>query len=237
MSIKICVVTPTWKRPLIGTLFVQQLVRWKEYLGETGVGIRLVAIIVGSEEEKSRQMVLCSSMGEDHIYYLEFENRPLGRKFNAGIKAAYTLEPDYVMIMGDDAICFPTIFNDYLLAIKEGHNYIGVRDLNMWDVANDDAVYWPGYTGRREGEAIGSGRLIHSSILDGLEKPWEPYNELLNRNLDYSMTQQIGHPYLIDGSVHLMTTAKSENNITPMPKMGVLESVSTDRFYVLFNRY
>jgi len=238
MSIRICVVAPTWQRPLIGTLFVQQIVRWREFLDEMDWGIELHAIIVGSEDDDSRNMVVCSSIMEDYISYLEFPNRPLGRKFNAGVQAAQTVAPDYVMIMGDDAFCLPTIFSDYLVAIESGHKYIGVRDLYSWDFANGVALYWPGYTGKRECEAIGSGRLIHKSILKGLDRPWMLYDDLKNRNLDYSMTQQIGLPYLIDGGKdHLMTTIKGHNNITDMYAATDAEEVTTERFYVLFNRF
>ncbi len=237
MSITICVVAPTWERPLIGTLFVQQLVRWKEFVDAMGYDIDLHAIIVGSEGDSSRSMVIASSMKEDYISYLEFPNKPLGRKFNAGVHAAQTVNPDYVMIMGDDAFCLPTIFSEYLVAIEAGHKYIGVRDLYSWDFINGAALYWPGYNGKREGEAIGSGRLVHKDILNGLDKPWMLYDDVKNRNLDYSMTQQIGLPHLIDGSMHLMTTIKGHNNITDMYAAPDTEEVTTDRFYVLFNRF
>lgn len=234
---KVCVVAPTWRRPLIATLFCQQLVRWRKYIFNNEIPIDLRAFIVGSEVDESQNMVEYAFRGTPGFHYTEFPNQPLGRKFNAGVKMAQTIGADYVMILGDDAFCLPTVFNDLALAFSDGVKYIGCRDLYSWDYAMGFAHYWPGYKGKREGEPIGSGRVIHSSLLD--EFDWLPYDDLKNKNLDYSMTQRLGEMAdlrLLDmGLDHMMTTVKGDNNITDMYKFEGVVPVETHIFYELFN--
>lgn len=73
---------------------------------------------------------LCNKYG---IKYIEHENRPLGRKKNAGLNAAMKLEWDYLIELGSDDIILDTIFDAYKPFMKRGEDFFGSNKMLFID--------------------------------------------------------------------------------------------------------
>lgn len=133
---------------------------------------------------------------------------PLGRKWNGGFEYARKMKPDHILYVGSsdwvsDNWC------KVLLSQIEDNDYIGTSDFYEMHLEYDIPFqrdqnynihsvnkslkkrhlgYWKGYTGDREGEAIGIGRILSKEFLDRID--WKPFDDGLVKNLDYSMTEK-----------------------------------------------
>jgi len=173
-----------WRRPEVFRIFAAGVNRLKEKFD-------IVTLSVGSEG--SRSMKLCQEAG---INYLEFPNKPLGAKFNAGMYVMKSFDPDYVMIMGSDDLLSTATFEKIHEYCLQGKEMIGFTDLYFFDLYDKKLVYWPGYGNRgtkadnnRKGEAIGLGRTLSRAILTKLN--WQPWRSDANSGLDWWMTQRL----------------------------------------------
>jgi hypothetical protein len=216
---KVAIFTPVWKRPKMREAFMDHMVH---HVNEAPkYGIDLSVNIAGSEGAET--MNEATSRG---FNYVECDNLPLGRKFNkAMLLAMLTHDPDYLMVVGSDTFMLPTIWGKYKEGIALGCKYMGVKDLFMWDWRDNTAVYWGGYTGRRAGEPIGPGRLMHKSIIpeDG-----RLYNELKSRNLDSSATARLPRAVTFEARDYLLTSCKGDENITEVSAFNQDELEAVD---------
>jgi len=140
-------------------------------------------ICIGSENEKNT----CLHAGAD---FIEHENKPLGRKWNAGFQKAKMYEPDAVLFVGSsDWISDNWI--DYMAVYLKDFDLIGKPDFNLVDYGHQlRACHWPGYTDhRRANEPIGIGRLISARVLNKMN--WQPMEDKLDSSLDWSMYQKV----------------------------------------------
>lgn len=208
--IKIAVCVPVWRRPKMREAFLNHMRRHVELSRDYGVALSVC--VSGSEGTETQREATMRG-----FHYIEVPNEPLGAKFNAAIDlASLAVDPDAYMILGSDTFFLPTLWGAYFDLLNEGHPYIGVKDMYQWDWRDNRAAYWHGYIGKREGEAIGPGRLI---TRQKMEKPMLKYGGIyqsdLNRSLDASATRRLGHPHLISGKEHLLVSCKGEESITP----------------------
>jgi hypothetical protein len=171
---QIGILTCRWKREEVFKLFSKGLRR----LCDT---FDLTALVVGSEGTKTH----CEG-----FYYLDFPNDPLGRKWNAGMKAFSKLNPDYVMIIGSDDFVTDNTMQYILDRCNEGFDVIGMRDCYFYDSTTERLGYWKGFTAtHRIGESMGMCRTLSKRVLDLLR--WEPWYSKANAGLDWTMTQRL----------------------------------------------
>lgn len=120
--------------------------------------------------------------------FVHHENKPLGRKWNAGFKAAKELNPDAVLFVGSSDWISANWLPKSLKYLNE-YEMIGRLDCHLLDIDTNTGkrlVYWPGYgKGLREEEPIGIGRVISARILDKIG--WEPFDPLKDNSMDWQM--------------------------------------------------
>jgi len=198
---KITFVTGVWKRPEVFEMFAQ---------GVQNLGVDVDVIIAGSEGNTSRSMV--EAYGFD---YIEIANTPLATKMNATTLAAKG--SDYVVCMGSDDIISPELIQEYVKYMKQGYDFIGVKDFYFWDTVSKRAIYWGGYRERyRKGVTAGAARCISARLMD--EWDWMPWKVEHSKYLDNSMEGRITGKRKVLSLKELGLYAldiKSSENMTP----------------------
>lgn len=183
-----------------------------------------VDVVVGGSEPGHQ--ALAHQYG---AHWVETPNRPLGRKLNNTLEAAFWRGAEYLMVTGADDFLAPTLVELYLESIALGRRYVGLRGIYFAELATGRTCRWPGYPRGhfRHGEPIGAGRLMHRSLLlDG--RPWD--NER-NKGLDRSMTQRLRMPraHLLEvGPDTVAVDVKTDENIWGFDKMAGTLRVQVD---------
>ncbi len=211
----VVVVTPIWQNYRWTSSVLESWARWH------WPGWHFRFVIVGSEGRRSRNVV----PDDARFHYIEHPNRPLGGKFNAGIR--YTCEmkwlPHYLMIMGSDQVVKPEIFGAYERVIAQQKPvYIGLRDLYVADLESNRVVYWPGYTGDFAGVPIGPGRLVRIDECRRLDFKLYPEQD---RSLDVPMHARLPEPELLSSKAYLNTKIQTPASLTPFSAYGRLPSL------------
>jgi glycosyltransferase involved in cell wall biosynthesis len=136
-----------------------------------------------------RDRKVCEAAGAEWIHH---RNRPLGQKWNTGFRAAQKYNPDACLFVGSSdwvSDTWTAVLSQYL----SNYDLIGLPGCYFLDITSTlqahRALFWPGYIGKREGESIGIGRLISAKVLDKLK--WEPFDDVLDRSLDFSMQKKV----------------------------------------------
>lgn len=140
-------------------------------------------ICVGDHEEKN----FCESLGAE---FIQFRNKPLGKKWNQAFEAAKKYNPDACLFIGSS----DWISDNWLTLMEQHlkqHDLIGTPGCHFLDISKDGnrLCYWPGYLGPRKGESIGIGRLISSNILDRIN--WKPFDDTKDSSMDRSMVDKV----------------------------------------------
>ena len=125
-------------------------------------------------------------------HFVEHANIPLGRKWNAGFKAASLFNPDAVLFVGSsDWISehwMPTALKylkDFDMIGKLGCHLLDIHTIN-----GKRLVEWPGYgAGPRKTEPIGIGRVISARALHKIH--WEPFENDKDNSMDYFMYKRV----------------------------------------------
>jgi len=105
--------------------------------------------------------------------------------------------------------------------IRLGYDFIGLKDMYIFDEKTNRLYYWGGYKKEsgRYGETIGLGRCLSKNLIEFLNyNPWKPG---LNKSLDSSMQAKLKEiPNLSRATINLLTEGgfacdiKSNFNIT-----------------------
>jgi len=154
---RIGIKTMMWKRPQVFEIYAAGIKRLMDNFG-------VMPFIVGSEGDVSRKM--CYKHG---FNYIEYHNTPLGAKANAAMKAMEGHNLDYVINLGSDDLISDSLMELYIKYMKEGYDFIGIKDLYFYDCIGKRLIYWDGYKSGnpdRRGESVGVGRVLSSSLLD-----------------------------------------------------------------------
>ena len=187
---KICFLTAIWKRYELTSAFLSHINFLKEELIEFDIS----CIIVGSEGEKTREMVISS--GNE---YLEHENLPLSRKWDAGLRFSKSFDPDAVIILGSDDFISPQIVRSLLEKVSSGWLMTGLMDMHILDSNGGRLFHWNGYsvnTPHRMWETIGLGRCLSRKLLDRVDfSLWD--KEDIDSGLDGLMTRKLASIGLI----------------------------------------
>ena len=174
--IKIALLTTVWKRAGVTKFVLNHYNNLRTILD-----IELIKLAVGSEGKDSRE--LCESSGWD---YLEYENRPLSKKWQAGLYALRTTKPDFVITVGSDDL----LSTDYFRKIIDRcpiDGCTGIYDFWFLDLKRKQMGYWSemnrstpfggGYI-----RTLGAGRCYSKRILDNLN--WELWPNDQDSGLD-----------------------------------------------------
>ena len=179
---RVALITAVWKRHDLTGLVLNRFRNIKEELADT-IDLKLIA--VGSEGDKSRR--LCEDYG---FTYVEHDNMPLNRKYNAASRLAQEVNPDVVYrIDSDDWITSAAITNS-LKMIDQGHLAVGLLDLYVMDLISFRLGRWPGYSflnhkkriwaWRNKGKTVGVGRCFSRKLMEILDwEIWDQEPELL----------------------------------------------------------
>lgn len=151
---KIVGITTVWKRPEITELCLKH---YQEVQARTNIDLKLIA--VGSEGEHSRR--LCERYGFE---YIEFPNRPLIQKTQAGILAAKKYDPDAVVRLDSDDLISSNYFEALYDAMTErGYDVAGFYDMYFYDVRTvGEMMHWVDGLKRPNG----AGMMIKRRALD-----------------------------------------------------------------------
>ena len=194
----VALITAVWKRHELTALVLNRFRNIKDELADT-IDVKLIA--VGSEGDASRQ--LCENHG---FTYVEQDNMPLNRKYNAASRLAQESNPDAVYrIDSDDWITSAAITNS-LKKIDDGHLAVGLLDLYFLDLVSFKLGRWPGYgffnnrkrmwAWRNRGKTVGVGRCFSRELMDELGwEIWDQEPELskwLDTNCDERLKER-GH--------------------------------------------
>ena len=194
----VALITAVWKRHELTSLVLNRFKNIKDELADT-IDVKLIA--VGSEGATSRQ--LCENHG---FTYVEQDNMPLNRKYNAASRLAQESNPDAVYrIDSDDWITSAAITNS-MMKIDDGHLAVGLLDLYFLDLVSFKLGRWPGYgffnnkkriwAWRNRGKTVGVGRCFSRELMDKLGwEIWDQEPELskwLDTNCDERLKER-GH--------------------------------------------
>lgn len=170
--------TCAYRRPEVFTAFLNNLPNYS-------------CLVVGSENEAYSAWRFNEKKND--MYWVTFDNLPLGRKFNHMLQVAEKIKGwEYLFITGSDDVFSEGVFKRYEQLIKEGHEYIGLQDIYFMDLYSKDVRYCPGFHNDRAGEPHGAGRCISRRLLEKYE--FTLWDDVINEGLDWSMTRKVKEP-------------------------------------------
>lgn len=94
--------------------------------------------------------------------YIEMPNQPLGRKWNAGVKALLSLDVDALVIIGSDDFLSSTYLDIVQEQLKRGAQLISVRDAFVYIPPDDTVAYI-------ESVSSGAGRVVTRRTIELLK--------------------------------------------------------------------
>jgi glycosyltransferase involved in cell wall biosynthesis len=166
-------------------------------------------ICVGEQPKDERE---CRDAGAE---WVQHKNFPLGEKWNAGFIEAKKYSPDACLFVGSS----DWLSDNWIPVLREyvrDFDLIGLPGCYFLDVNAKvnafRACYWPGYSGKREGESIGIGRIISAKVLDKIN--WQPFDSAIDHSLDFSMVKKVqdaGGKILLVKSTELMSLSISSS--------------------------
>lgn len=151
-KVKILVYTAMFNRPRISQLFAIAI---KRFIADAPDNVSVEVFSTVSEKESES---VCNANGITHFWH---PNRPLGRKWNAGMQYCLThLQFDYVLIMGDDDIISSKAWPLIMEKIEAGDHYFGFHGIYFVNSKNPQAARFS-YRGKSDNnKLIGCGRFI-----------------------------------------------------------------------------
>lgn len=171
-----------------------------------------VVCVGGIDERKT-----CEDAGAVFVLH---ENRPLGRKWNAGFVKARELKPDALLFVGSSDWLSDNWLDETIPFIGE-YDMIGKPDFYMLDIGDTlRTCWWAGYgKGERAHEPIGIGRIVSARIMDTFG--WKPFDDNKDHSMDWQMylrvTANSGKLKLITGH-HIKSLSISTNRWPNMHK-------------------
>ncbi len=202
---KIAVVIPLWKRKEITEFCFKHLLSLIEGVDEHEFEV----VCVVSEDYWPS---ICEKYGFEWLYC---PNDPLGRKINAGVLYALTLEPDYVMMMNSDSVIRKELFDHYRPFFEKREKYFGVDRVTFLDSKTNrgkDYTY--------EFTILGVGKMMRADVIRShFNSGKNLYPNERNRGLDNAMMDNMIQakiwPVMVSYPGQLVFDVKSEVNIWP----------------------
>ena len=207
------IVTAVWERPEIFEMFADGVKLLQDHFKGR---LNIQVCVSGSEHEVTKTMV--ESKG---YFYVEKDNRFLGRKMNMAAILARKTEPDYCLLVGSDDIMGTDIMKHYYKEMHKGTDYVSVSDFYFFDTVAKKALYWAGYdTNLNRGHACGAGRMLSRRVMELLNyQPW--CDDRLHNLLDQAFDRKIAPIKMTKVMLNLKELGcfgldiKSSTNMTP----------------------
>lgn len=159
-------------------------------------GVRPLFIVSRNKDKR-----LCQHYKAD---YIEYRNKPIGAKWNAGFRAVREWDPEAVLYIGSDdwisdnwvPTLLPKLKKVDMIGVRGVwyyHRSYGIEGNPNWvdslGAYTEQLCHWKGYGEDRDDEPIGGGRLISAEILD--EFNWEPFDPDGTHNMDWNMFNKV----------------------------------------------
>ena len=169
------ILSAVWGRPELTRLFLDRLEHLKNKFD-------VLPAVVGTDLEFHDD---CSKRG---IACLNYANKPLGQKWNHGIKFFIDKDVTHVMILGSDDFVSDD-FIEFSIKFAEDKDFTGCKDLYMFG-AHPKRRGWRGlFYFRYSGYLVGPGRCYSKRIID--EMDWRPWGSNRNSGLDGSIAKSV----------------------------------------------
>jgi len=188
---------------------------WLDYQKYLRGNIPLETLVVYSEDNHGKMIKESGAIG------VKYHNKPLGKKWNYGLKKAKKLDWDYLQIMGSDDLLSPGAFDLY----KEVP-FQGFLDFYVFDSISKQMAYWRGYNIFRAGETIGAGRLISRELVDKLK--WKLWVDERNKGLDRELTSLLKQNNIPTLGHNLMKNNEMLVDIKGTENLGSFEKYNTN---------
>lgn len=112
-------------------------------------------------------------------YTGQFDNAPLSFKWNAGVMSLKQLDFDAVILLGSDDY----IDEKFVKFVSDNiYKYEMIAFKDLYFKQDSSIYYWSGYSGTRQGEPAGAGKVYTKEFLNRIN--WNLFNEARNRGLD-----------------------------------------------------
>ena len=187
---KICFLTSFWKRHALSEAFLKHIKFLEGELREFDID----CVVVGSEGGLTEEMVKSFD-----FKYLEHENLPLSKKWDAGLKFTKNADPDVVIILGSDDFISPNTVRGLCKSLSEGRLMVGLIDMHLLDSNSSILYHWNGYgttDPHKRWETIGMARCLSRMLLDKVGfSIWG--GEDIDHGLDGLMTRNLSSIGLI----------------------------------------
>jgi glycosyltransferase involved in cell wall biosynthesis len=169
--------------------------------------------IVSNEDMHLKENVETVSQS-DRDYVINYSNRALGAKMNAGI--LYAVQEidgwEYLMGWGSDMLLDPTLIDLYTQL--DGEMYFGINNTHIFNTHTGEVVLLQNYNGSAP---VGGGRMIHRDLIECTLQDRTLYNDEAMSGLDGNLHSRLKeeatvidtgiHPYAVD--------LKTAQNINP----------------------
>jgi hypothetical protein len=206
--LKIQIVIPLWKRPEVTEFCFKGL---HKLIKECKHEIDVLCVISESE-----YIPVCAANG---FHWMYFENNPLGKKINAGIKRALDYKWDYLMMMNSDDIIKAELINKYYDPFFESkEKFFGLNKVTYVKFGTEEArEFCYDYS------VLGIGKCLRRDVVENAFKSLgELYRSELSKCLDDTMLDNLikinVYPKMVKYEGMLAMDFKSETNIWPWEK-------------------
>jgi len=145
-----------------------------------------------------------------YAWTVDCENKPFGRKKNAGLEGARSLKWDYLMELNSDSIVNPKIFDLYKPYMEQKVPFFGLSNLFVSDYKTRKSLSLPKYN---DDMTFGSGRMLHRSALV-LDKMWvDELNEGMDTNMITRLRNAGVKETVIDNDIPMIVDLKTNTSI------------------------
>lgn len=182
---RIALLTAVWGRSRLARMVLQH----NGSIEVSGVDIVNVAVYSRQDPEAHRMIDVAG------WHYIQYPNRPLSNKWNAGCAFIRKLHVDAMMIFGSDDFLNAAYLEAVVDTLKSGAHYVMPHSMYFYHAPSRQAIYCMNI-GR-----VGGGRTLSRHLLGRMDyQPWEPG---YMRNIDGAMDRRliaVGHKHP-DGTV------------------------------------
>lgn len=165
---KVVCVMPTHRRESITTETLKML---------KNQTMLIEILVVGDSDTEKKVAQNCG------CHYIEHENKPLSKKWQAGIAAAKKMNPDAIMICGSDSWITPK-WCEIVFPYTRVHDLVGINNFyacRAYPKKKVNIIHRE-YKGHRSNLPVGSGRMFSKRILEKVD--WVIYPGSKNKALD-----------------------------------------------------
>ncbi len=206
---KLGILSALWGRPELTRLFLDRMEHLKNELG-------VVPGVVGSDNQFRED---CEKRG---VLYTDHINKPLGLKWNHGIKLFQDTDVTHIMILGSDDFVSDD-FIEFSMEFAEDKDFTGCLDMYMYGAHPKRRGWRQLFYFRYPGLLVGPGRVYSRRIIDGMN--WKPWGSNRNSGLDGSIAKSVkmlgGHvkkkSFIMKDEGLFMVDIKTSGNISGIP--------------------